>query len=270
MFLRTGFYLASTAGVACGVKMALLQTVLQDSKRGLSPTGAFYLMAPIMFVALAPLQLALEASRLHVYLNSAGSAVASAAGGEAEAASDSQVQPTVLVLSAVLVVSAALALALNISEMMLVHATSALTLNIANTAKFAAIILLSVVLFGTKLSALRVLGMMLCISGVGLFNLHKGRTAKAAAADPLGKEQAELEMQPLLVGEQLSPVKGGDNGEDIEGVSVGATHSSSAGSASPAMSTGSSSSSQQGGSEGELGEHAGAHQEQPTRHDASR
>ena len=38
VFSWTGFCLAATAGVACGVKMALMQTVLQDAKRGLSPT----------------------------------------------------------------------------------------------------------------------------------------------------------------------------------------------------------------------------------------
>lgn len=38
VFSWTGFYLAGTAGMACGLKMALMQTVLQDTKRGLSPT----------------------------------------------------------------------------------------------------------------------------------------------------------------------------------------------------------------------------------------
>ena len=38
VFSWTGFYLAGTAGMACGVKMALMQTILQDTKRGLSPT----------------------------------------------------------------------------------------------------------------------------------------------------------------------------------------------------------------------------------------
>eukprot|EP01043_Picozoa_sp_COSAG02_P014029 COSAG02_NODE_571_length_20173_cov_14.694032_8_plen_248_part_00 len=38
VFSWTGFCLASIAGMACGVKMALMQTLLQDAKRGLSPT----------------------------------------------------------------------------------------------------------------------------------------------------------------------------------------------------------------------------------------
>ena len=78
VFSWTGFCLAGTAGVACGVKMALMQTVLQDAKRGLSPTGTFYLMAPIMFVALAPLQLTLEVPRLRLYYSGAAAASAQA------------------------------------------------------------------------------------------------------------------------------------------------------------------------------------------------
>ena len=78
VFSWTGFCLAGTAGVACGVKMALMQTVLQDAKRGLSPTGTFYLMAPIMFVALAPLQLTLEVPRLRLYYSGAAAASARA------------------------------------------------------------------------------------------------------------------------------------------------------------------------------------------------
>ena len=180
-------------------------------------------MAPIMFGALAPLQFTLESANLRVYLSHAGQplpplatgvhsnmregAVNSTAIGEAavEEAAAAVVAPSIHALWAALVTSALLALALNIAEMILVEATSALTLNIANTAKFAAIILLSVVLFGTILSPLRLLGIALCIMGVGLFNLHKAKIAKAKAAAGGGasggggdEEQAELELQPLL------------------------------------------------------------------------
>jgi hypothetical protein len=181
-------------------------------------------MAPIMFGALAPLQFTLESANLRVYLSHAGQplpplatgvhssmregAVNSTAIGEGaveEEAAAAVVAPSIHALWAALVTSALLALALNIAEMILVEATSALTLNIANTAKFAAIILLSVVLFGTILSPLRLLGIALCIMGVGLFNLHKAKIAKAKAAAGGGasggggdEEQAELELQPLL------------------------------------------------------------------------
>jgi hypothetical protein len=176
-----------------------------------------------MFGALAPLQFTLESANLRVYLSHAGQplpplatgvhsnmregAVNSTAIGEAavEEAAAAVVAPSIHALWAALVTSALLALALNIAEMILVEATSALTLNIANTAKFAAIILLSVVLFGTILSPLRLLGIALCIMGVGLFNLHKAKIAKAKAAAGGGasggggdEQQAELELQPLL------------------------------------------------------------------------
>jgi hypothetical protein len=177
-----------------------------------------------MFGALAPLQFTLESANLRVYLSHAGQplpplatgvhssmregAVNSTAIGEGaveEEAAAAVVAPSIHALWAALVTSALLALALNIAEMILVEATSALTLNIANTAKFAAIILLSVVLFGTILSPLRLLGIALCIMGVGLFNLHKAKIAKAKAAAGGGasggggdEEQAELELQPLL------------------------------------------------------------------------
>lgn len=167
-------------------------------------------MAPIMFGTLAPLQYTLESRKLAVYLSHAGQPLAIVAGIEAqnrttdgdETAADST-NPTYWELSIALLSSALLALALNVAEMMLVEATSALTLNIANTAKFAAIILLSVLLFSTELSLLRVIGIVLCISGVGLFNIHKARTAKAKAEAMIknsdGREQAELELQPLLL-----------------------------------------------------------------------
>ena len=165
-------------------------------------------MAPIMFGALAPLQYALEAGKLNDYLNGAGKVPSSRPAGalmNGTANSDTggialnYASPTYLELFMALLTSALLALGLNVAEMMLVEATSALTLNIANTAKFAAIILLSVVLFSTQLSFLRMIGIALCIAGVGLFNIHKARIAKAKeVAASSSEDQAELELQPLL------------------------------------------------------------------------
>jgi hypothetical protein len=153
-------------------------------------------MAPIMFGALAPLQFTLESANLRVYLSHAGQplpplatgvhssmregAVNSTAIGEGaveEEEAAAVVAPSIHALWAALVTSALLALALNIAEMILVEATSALTLNIANTAKFAAIILLSVVLFGTILSPLRLLGIALCIMGGGAFQPTQGENS---------------------------------------------------------------------------------------------
>jgi hypothetical protein len=68
--LRTGFLLATAAAVSCGVKLALLQTVLQegqDTMPRLSPTATLYLMAPVVVVALLPLQAALEFERVGQY-----------------------------------------------------------------------------------------------------------------------------------------------------------------------------------------------------------
>jgi len=277
VFSWTGFCLAGTAGVACGVKMALMQTVLQDAKRGLSPTGTFYLMAPIMFVALAPLQLTLEVPRLRLYYSGATAASAQATlphavaravanatarqapgpgpdecipvvghapteGGSGPLATPAP--PSALALSVVMFGTALLALGcvtlallhlfffceencqngwcrLNIAEMNLVEATSALTLNIANTAKFAAIILLSITLFCTELSSLRVVGILLCVSGVGLFNLHKSRMAKEKATSAAASEE-ELELRPLLNAEDEdeegaeADAGGGEGGSDVE------------------------------------------------------
>ena len=170
-------------------------------------------MAPIMFGALAPLQYTLEARKLSVYLSHAGQPPHSLPAGvgianltedvDGNTTAVEYTNPTFLDLSMALVTSALLALGLNVAEMMLVEATSALTLNIANTAKFAAIILLSVVLFSTELSFLRMIGIALCISGVGLFNVHKARVSKAKAAAAASsnevRDQAELELQPLLL-----------------------------------------------------------------------
>lgn len=170
-------------------------------------------MAPIMFGALAPLQYALEAAKLNVYLSHTGQLPSSLpklaiANGTASVDGSGMAldyaSPTYSELFMALLTSALLALGLNVAEMMLVEATSALTLNIANTAKFAAIILLSVVLFSTQLSFLRMIGIGLCISGVGLFNVHKARIAKAKeAAASSTEEQAELELQPLLELDEL-------------------------------------------------------------------
>eukprot|EP01043_Picozoa_sp_COSAG02_P014030 COSAG02_NODE_571_length_20173_cov_14.694032_9_plen_195_part_00 len=166
-------------------------------------------MAPIMFGALAPLQYTLEAGKLSIYLSDAGKLASSLpdlaiANGTVDVDSSDMIlgytNPSYWEIGMALLTSALLALGLNVAEMMLVEATSALTLNIANTAKFAAIILLSVVLFSTQLSFLRMIGIGLCISGVGLFNVHKARMAKAkAAAASNNEEHADLELQPLLV-----------------------------------------------------------------------
>jgi len=172
-------------------------------------------MAPIMFGALAPLQYTLEAGKLNVYLSNAEKLPSSLldlaiANGTVDADSSEMpldyTNPSYWEIFMALLTSALLALGLNVAEMMLVEATSALTLNIANTAKFAAIILLSVVLFSTQLSFLRMVGIGLCISGVGLFNVHKARIAKAkaAAAASSNEEQAELELQPLLVNSRVA------------------------------------------------------------------
>ena len=109
---------------------------------------------------------------------------------------------------------------MNIAEMNLVEATSALTLNIANTAKFAAIILLSITLFCTELSSLRVVGILFCIAGVGLFNLHKTRLAKEKATSAAASEE-ELELRPLLddnedEGAEEADAGGGGGGSDVE------------------------------------------------------
>ena len=86
----------------------------------------------------------------------------------------------------------ALTSGLNVAEMTFV---SHLCLDVehANTAKFAAIILLSVVFSRHSYLFLRLIGIGLCIAGVGLF-IHKARIAKAKEVAASSEEQAELEL----------------------------------------------------------------------------
>ena len=103
----------------------------------------------------------------------------------------------------------------NVSELMLLKRTSALTLIVCQVCKVMAVSAVSVLFFHTSISTLNVLGYVVCMSGVSAFNASKCAHKSSSDSDfPLDDKVALLPLGSRVVAEGHSQSKdGNDEGE---------------------------------------------------------
>ncbi|KAF8066272.1 ADIPOR3 [Scenedesmus sp. PABB004] len=187
-----GEVVLSLAGLAlqCGsmaaeaVRLTLVQLLLQARGIKLNPITTMFHVCPVCLACLLLPFAALEARRLAAH----------------HAARAWRVGPGLLLASA------GSALALNCAIFMLIGRTSALTMNLAGVAKDVLLIYLSMVLYGSVVTELQLLGYAVALGGAFTYNYQKlaaqAAAAKAAAASDRGAGGGGGEGGPSGAGER--------------------------------------------------------------------
>jgi solute carrier family 35 protein C2 len=160
-FSLIGVLMVLSASFLSGIRWTFSQLIMQKSKLGLhNPLDMVYHVQPLMILTLLPFVLVIE-----------GVSIASSVAGF-RYTNLSQLWETVSLVTA----GGIIAFLMEVSEFMLVTFTSSLTLTIAGTVKEVISLALAVVFQTTELSPVNWLGMVVCLTGVGLHVFRKAVT----------------------------------------------------------------------------------------------
>ncbi|CAI5490719.1 unnamed protein product [Closterium sp. Naga37s-1] len=165
-FELLGFILVMVAAFVSGLRWVLLQVLLQGDKLGLTnPLLTLAYLAPVMALVCGVFSL----------LHEPWSALTSSPYFDTW-------QHT-LWSFAIMLVGGILAFCMIMAEFLLVLETSAVTFSVAGTVKEAATILVSHAVFGDRFTRINLLGILIIMLGVSLFNLYKVSRNKARESD---------------------------------------------------------------------------------------
>ncbi|KAI0240422.1 Solute carrier family 35 member C2 [Lamellibrachia satsuma] len=157
-FSTEGFTLVLIASFLSGLRWTLAQKVMQKNEIGLSnPLDMMYHIQPWMMLALLPLSASIEGVHF-------------VASKHTFAYTDSNVM---LTTAGIILVGAVLGFMLELSEFLLLSLTSGLTLTIAGILKELCIMMLAVLVNGDKMSAVNILGLVICLIGISLHVIFK-------------------------------------------------------------------------------------------------
>ncbi|GAQ81621.1 hypothetical protein KFL_000850370 [Klebsormidium nitens] len=177
-----GFILVMLASGAAGFRWTLTQILLQREKLGLNnPVITMYYLTPVMAGSLGLLSVCTEpllSLGSTPYFNTRQHALRSIG---------------------LMLFGGCLAFCMIMSEFLLISETSAITLTIAGVVKECVTIVVSVIIFGDEFGFINVLGLVIVIAGVGIFNLikyqrmHAGHTGgDSSERQPLNASSYEL------------------------------------------------------------------------------
>ncbi|CAI7786599.1 unnamed protein product [Closterium sp. NIES-54] len=151
-----GFVLVMLSAMASGLRWVLIQVLLQKDRLGLSrPLVSLAYLTPPMAVTCGLFSLALEplaSLPTSPYFSP-----------------PSQLAPTMLLL----LLGGVLAFLMIMSEFLLILHTSAVTFSVAGTVKEGATILVSHLVFSDRFTRVNLVGVLIIMIGVSLFNLHR-------------------------------------------------------------------------------------------------
>eukprot|EP01134_Creolimax_fragrantissima_P004646 CFRG4646T1 len=154
-----GLLLIMTATLMAGLRWVLTQLLLQHRKFGLhNPIDTLYHVSPVMSIVLTPIALIFEGTSFftssHVFMGNKWSPY-----------------ETFLIIA----FGGTIAFVMNLSEFLLISRTSSVTLSVAGTVKEVVTICLSVVLFSETLDTMNIVGLLITIGGVAIYNVIKFR-----------------------------------------------------------------------------------------------
>ncbi|CAI5939394.1 unnamed protein product [Closterium sp. NIES-65] len=165
-FQLLGFILVMVAAFVSGLRWVLLQVLLQGDKLGLTnPLLTLAYLAPVMALVCGVFSL----------LHEPWSTLTSSPYFDTW-------QHT-LWSFAIMLVGGILAFCMIMAEFLLVLETSAVTFSVAGTVKEAATILVSHAVFGDRFTRINLVGILIIMLGVSLFNLYKVSRNKARESD---------------------------------------------------------------------------------------
>jgi hypothetical protein len=163
-----GVVLCSIASILAAIRAVIIQILTQPSRLStrfcsspspLSPLQILFFSSPVVLFVMAPASYLLEARRL--------------------VASPFALNP--LTPSLLIAAGSILAVNLNLSELILIKATSAITTAVIAVAKILLVTACSALLFHTHLSLINALGMIVCLAGIVLYkNVRAASTERAA------------------------------------------------------------------------------------------
>ncbi|KAL1130643.1 hypothetical protein AAG570_011885 [Ranatra chinensis] len=158
-FNLLGFLLVLFASVSSGVRWTVAQYVMQRSELGLDhPLDMLYHVQPWMLLSVLPIVAAFEAGSL---LHIVSSAVDGGNMGHA------------FHISASIVGGALIALAMELTEYLIISRMSSLTLSVAGIFKEVCTLVLAVEWQGDEMSRLNAFGLLLCLGGIVCHVVHK-------------------------------------------------------------------------------------------------
>lgn len=175
-------------------RLTLVQVLLQGTNIRFNPISTMYYVSPVCLGCLLAPMVMLEAPRLM------------------DAAEWTQVG------SGILLLSSAMAFALNLSVLLFIGKTSALTMNLAGILKDWVLIGLSVALYSSRTTTLQLAGYSIALCGVVYYNYHKLHKSGSPAADQQ-QQQQQSEHQKVPV-QRRGDAEAGSGGADADGTDV--------------------------------------------------
>ncbi|EDV97458.1 solute carrier family 35 member C2 [Drosophila grimshawi] len=174
-FKSLGFIFILFASLCSGLRWSFAQLIMQKYKLGLdNPIDMIYHMQPWMITALLPLVYFNEGSKLYTLMGSLNSF---------------PIDHIAWVIARI-TLGAYIAFLMEVSEFMVLCKTSSLTLSIAGIFKDICQVALAVELKGDQLSSINVVGLAVCLVGIGFHLVHK-----YSSMEKMSKQQLATQME---------------------------------------------------------------------------
>lgn len=165
-FSFVGFVMVLSAAFFSGIRWTFSQLIMQKSKLGLSnPIDFIFHIQPLMILSLLPIAVGVEGVQI----------------AASQAAFRYQHFSEALHTLALVCFGGLLAFCMEVAEFLVVTFASSLTLAIIGVVKEVTILALAIFINGNEVSAINLLGMVICVVGIAA---HVGRKAMQTSTEP--------------------------------------------------------------------------------------
>jgi solute carrier family 35 protein C2 len=172
-FVLIGFLMVLSASFLSGIRWTLSQLIMQRAQYDLgNPLDMIYHVQPLMVLALLPFAVAIEGSRV------------AASVSLARYAALTDLFRTLSLIG----VGGVIAFGMEVAEFLLVSYTSSLTLSVAGIVKEIISLTIAIIFQSSDISAINVVGLVVCMSGIGLHVVRKARKPEVEAAGRPARE----------------------------------------------------------------------------------
>ncbi|XP_019629456.1 PREDICTED: solute carrier family 35 member C2-like isoform X1 [Branchiostoma belcheri] len=198
-FNLEGFILVMTASVLGGLRWTLTQILTQKQEIGLhNPIDVIYHLTPVMMVGLFPLMVYNEGLPISL---------------EEQLFRYHSLHIVMLTVGKIML-GATLAFMLGMSEFLLLHHTSSLTLSVSGIFKEIWTLLIDHFLNGTEMAPVNIIGCIICIAGITLHVVLKATHSKENTKPSEETRQNPNSLEMLIINGDANP--GSDEEEEEE------------------------------------------------------